>query len=165
MQFFISEDITYVSNFSKDEISQRIAEKIEPEKMFRITNRSAKPYEGMISGQTFKIMRIIGYRNPYRPVIIGLITEGTDHTTIKVHMRLSVSVKIFLCIFSTIIVIAGLLFVLQAFSSEGFNAALFIPPGMLWFMFFLTSRFFKYERYISKQDLQVIFGARDPIKQ
>lgn len=107
-------NLTYKTHLSKEEIIKKLSDRIEPRQWIRMSSifadNSHQPYEGTISENTFKVNRIIGYRNSFLPHIKGKIEESQDSTLIHIKMRLHPLVTIFLCIWSLLMVLGGLVF-------------------------------------------------------
>ena len=116
------ENFTLKSNLGVEELKRRIAEHIESRKVFRLSfgkNRLAKPYEGEIKKNTFRISRIINYRNSFLPLITGHIGNGADETVIIVRMRMFVFTIVFMSLWMGIAGLVGILFLWFAiFSPE-----------------------------------------------
>ena len=163
MKYLPRENITYKTKLNEDEVIKRLLNFIEPEKTFSfgiISSGSIKSYEGQINGQTFKIKRIIGYRNSFLPIINGIIEKDYDgETTIKVKMRLQIFIIVFLFIWCGGAGLIGIAFLTQAFDGSEFNPAILIPFGMLILVYALVMGAFKFESNKSKKDLQSILEA------
>lgn len=162
MKFLPIENIIYKTKLKEDEIIKELTKNIEPKKAIRFcffNNNSTKPYEGLISGQTFRMTRIICYRNSFLPRIKGSIEKNYDGLTIKVKMKLNLSTIFFLCIWCGVVGFICLAILLQAFRYSKFEPAFIGPFVMLVFAYALTMGAFKYESNISKKDLQKIFQA------
>ncbi|MCC3407991.1 MAG: hypothetical protein JGK17_20855 [Microcoleus sp. PH2017_10_PVI_O_A] len=86
------ESLTITTSLTFSEVLQRLDEVVTPPKLFRITlpfgPPPAKPYEGTISGNTFKINRIITGRNSFLPIIKGEIYSQPFGCSIKIKMSL-----------------------------------------------------------------------------
>ncbi len=134
---------------------------MEPEKTFRFNlfQKTAKPYEGKIDGRTFQIRRLIRYRNSFRPEIKGEISPDVNGTTINVKMRLHMAVIVFICFWCGFVIYAFFGFLQEARTDPKFMAFLFIPAGMLLFVYILTIAAFSHESSKSKKDLQQLFEA------
>lgn len=161
MKFLPFENITYKTHLKEDELINRLSEHVESEKRFRFGmfgSGSSKLYEGEISGLTFNLKRIISYRNSFLPRIHGVIEKEMDGSTIKVKMRLSTFVIVFLCFWFGVVGLACIALISEASHLE-FNPAMLIPFGMLGFAYLMTIGGFKYESIKSKKHLQTLFEA------
>jgi hypothetical protein len=57
------------------------------------------PFHGNVAGHTFKISRVIRYRNSFLPVILGNIADRAyGVTTVRVRMRLPLFAMIFMAV-------------------------------------------------------------------
>lgn len=117
------------------------------------------PYEGSINGSSFKINRIIGYRNSFLPIINGVIEKDFNGTKIKVKMRLHTFVIVFMFIWFGGVGIGCLAFLPMIFNSQDFESMVLIPFGMLIFGYALVTGGFKYESIKSKKYLAQLFEA------
>ncbi len=162
MKYFPTENLIFRTKLNESEVLSRLSNCIEPEKTFRFSlfgGGSSKAYEGQVYGQNFDIKRIIGYRNSFQPNISGIISHDFNGVFVKVKMRLSIFVIVFLCIWCGFVGIAFIVFLLSSFGSHKFNPAMLIPLGMLTFVYLLTMVCFKFESHKSKKDLQKILEA------
>jgi len=101
MKFTPFEKFIIKSNINVLELSSYLLNKTEPKKHFRIKRNNKKPYEGKIEKNSFKINRIINYRNPFLPIIKGqFITQNNKGTNIKISMRVKPFVLLFMIFWS-----------------------------------------------------------------
>jgi len=70
---------------------------IEPKKIFRFFSKH-KTFEGELTQDGFKVMRIISHRNSFLPVITGKFIAGQSGSTISIKMRLHAFTSAFLCV-------------------------------------------------------------------
>jgi hypothetical protein len=162
MKYLPLENITFKSKLKEAELINRLLNEIEPEKTFRFGmfgRDSTKTYSGHIKEQTFEIKRIISYRNSFLPRISGIVINEFDRTIIKVKMRLSIFVIIFLCLWSSGVGLLCLTVLPEKIRNSGVDFSILIPIGMLLFLYALTMAGFKFESNKSKKDLQKIFEA------
>ncbi|MCW3090548.1 MAG: hypothetical protein JWP81_1617 [Ferruginibacter sp.] len=91
------ENYTLITRLTTADVQKRLSDNIEPNKAYRFNpfGENIKPYEGVISGNTFTINRIIHYRNSFLPIITGQIADDAGKTCIKIKMRLHLLVLIF----------------------------------------------------------------------
>jgi hypothetical protein len=93
------ERLTIPTTLAFSEVLERLDEVVEPPKMFRMNllfRRPDKPYEGTISGNTFKINRIIRGRNSFLPTVEGEIHPESGGCSIQIKMSLHKFVIIFM---------------------------------------------------------------------
>jgi hypothetical protein len=110
MNFLPYENLTYKTHLSKEEVLKKLSNKVEPKRGI-FPDNGYQPYEGTISENTFKIKRIIGYRNLFLPYIKGKIEESQDSTLIHIKMRLHPFVIVILCIWSLFMALGVLVFI------------------------------------------------------
>jgi len=150
------------------EVVTRITNDIEPRKTFRLTvfyNKPTKPYEGEIVGTSFKIRRIIRYRNSFLPVIMADISTGLDKTEVTIRMRPAIAVLIFsfiwlgavglACIGISIAAIRNMQHVIQ----HGFSSGMVIPYIMFVFGYLLILIGYRPEAKKSKDFLKSVLEA------
>lgn len=162
MKYLPIENITYKTRLKEEELIRRLSETIEPKKIFRFGifgRNSTKTYEGQIIGKTFKIRRIIRYRNSFLPRIKGIIENDHEGMSIHVKMRLHAFITVFICLWWGGAVFAFIAFLIQESEKSEISAALFLPLGMLLFAYILTLGGFKFESNKAKNDLKRIFEA------
>lgn len=162
MKFLPYEHIIYKTRLKEEEIIRRLSDCIEPEKTFRIRFigiRSKKPYEGEINGLSFRMNRIINYRNSFLPRITGVIEKEFDGLRINVKMRLHIFVLVFLCVWCVGVGLGSLVFLTLAINHLVHVPMALIPLGMLVFSYLLTMGAFKFESIKSKKYLQEILEA------
>jgi len=130
---------------NKEEILRRISKNIEQEQTFRFSwgNRE-KSYEGGIDGNTFRMKRLIGYRNSFLPVLIAKIESSGGKSVLKVKMRLIHFVLGFMIFWMSGVFLGLLAFGIKSIFDE-FTPAVLVPLGMLLFGYLLTTLPFKYE--------------------
>ncbi len=100
MLFLPFESLTIKTNLNPDQVRERLSNVIEPPKRFRssgiFSKRSSKPYEGTISGNRFRINKIINYQNSFLPIIKGKIYPQVISCSINVTLKLHIFVLIFI---------------------------------------------------------------------
>ena len=69
-----------------EDFVRALADEVEPMRLIRFSN--CRPYQCEVSHASFRIRRIIYYRNPVRPVITGRVMKCGNETRIHVEMRL-----------------------------------------------------------------------------
>src|SRR5262245_20489738 len=88
--------LTLYTQLHRDEVYRRLAAVVEPTRWRNPFSRDHKPYEGKISPNGFKILRIIRHRDSFRPVIIGNVRSERVGSAIEVVLRLHVVVAAFM---------------------------------------------------------------------
>jgi hypothetical protein len=108
------------TRFSQNVALGKIGALVESRQIVRSPfSKEHKPFEGEIEGFTFKISRIIHYRNNFLPILIGQIQDDLDAATVKVIARPNVLASI---------LVPGLLLApifLIIFAAETVNVGLF----------------------------------------
>ncbi len=143
------ESLTITTSLTFSEVVNRLDEVVTPPKFFRINipfgAPPAKPYEGTISDNTFKISRIITGRNSFLPMIEGEIYSKPFGCSIKVRMSLHKIVLAFMILWLWTTGSIGM-FSLFAWFVEPSVGAIFVPIlGMFFFGWFLCLIPFKIE--------------------
>jgi len=88
--------LTLYTQLHPDEVYRRLAAIVEPTRWRNPFSRSHKPYEGKISPNGFKILRIIHHQDSFRPVVIGNIRSEGAGSAIELVLRLHVVVAVFM---------------------------------------------------------------------
>lgn len=157
MKYLPTENITYKTRLTEDEVLKRLEALIEPSTKFGLLGGMvSKNYEGQITPPSFAIKRIIRYQNSFLPRITGTLEFDHGGTRIHVKMRLPPVVAVFMGIWFVGVVLACI--VVLSYGSGG-SAFGLIPFGMLFFGYALTMIAFKFESNNSKKELQRIFEA------
>jgi hypothetical protein len=143
------ESLTITTSLTFSEVLHRLDEVVTPPKLFRITlpfgPPPAKPYEGTISGNTFKISRIITGRNSFLPIIEGDIYSQPFGCSIKIRMSLHKIVLAFMILWLWTTGSIGM-FALFAWFVEPSVGPIFLPIlGMFIFAWLLCLIPFKIE--------------------
>ncbi len=162
MKYLPFEHIIYKTKLNEEELLLRLESIIEEKKIFRFrlfNNNESKPYEGQVEGNTFKISRIINYRNSFLPVITGMVEKSFDHSTITVKMRLNLFVLIFLIVWFSITLFGSFALTIKFLSDMKFDPMYLIPFGMLIFGYLIAILPFKFESKKSKNDFKMLFEA------
>jgi hypothetical protein len=153
--FLPYEHLTITTYFSPEMARQKLAGVIEPRRMrFGLLSRGHhKPYQGEISGDQFKISRIIYYRNSFLPVISGKLEPDLKGARLDIKMSLHPVVLIFMAIWFGgvgLAIIATNFAAFSAFTQSGITAdtpffPLLIPGGMFIFGYLMVLGGFKFE--------------------
>jgi len=75
------------TKLSQEGSREKLAAIVEPRKMRWGFSRADKPFEGELDGHTFKISRVIGYRNSFLPVLVGNIRDDLDSSSLQITAR------------------------------------------------------------------------------
>ncbi|MFA8437036.1 MAG: hypothetical protein ACEPOZ_21225 [Marinifilaceae bacterium] len=156
MSFLPFENIEIKTQLTASQIKERISECIEPKKIFRSGKKNTKPYEGIITGNRFKIQRIINYRNSFLPQIKGHIIQTTYGAKVEIKMRLNIAVYIFMTFWLGGIGSVFLFLLFSSIDDKEFNPLILAPLGMILFGYVLSTGGFKSESNRSRKDLEKI---------
>jgi hypothetical protein len=168
------ENYTLTTKLTVEEIRNRMANKVEPKKNFRLklfSSTSSKPYEGYVTASAFKINRIISYRNSFLPIIGGQTYSVAGKTYIKIEMSILRWVIAFLIIILGFFIMGSMAFSSIFFSgSKGTSPEkfmlhplfLFLVPLFFYFVIYFS---FKFESKKSKEFLATLLEGEELIAQ
>ncbi len=163
MKFIPFEHLVYITDLSEQEIFTRLSEHVATKKFRIIRTHSIKQYEGHVrNDNTFKISRILKYRNSFQPKIEGKFQQSNNTVRIEVKMRLNLFVILFTIFWCSM---AFLFFIVQISSDAEWSFETFLPLFMLFFGYLMVLVGFKVESGRSKKDLSKIFEAEGMIDQ
>jgi hypothetical protein len=158
------ETIIIETSLTKEETIFNLTSNIEPEKTFRLWNKTdIKAFEGQLTTNEFEIKRIISYRNSFLPIIKGRIETIETGTRLTVNLRLHFAVMIFMAVWFGFI---GLFLMASLLSLEGSGGTFLFPLGMLLFGYALTMGGYLFESHRTKEILtdiikgQIVSNAR-----
>jgi hypothetical protein len=162
MLFLPFENLTITTSLNQNQVRERLLNVIEPPKALRSSWKfsalSTKPYQGLISGNTFKINRIINHRNSFLPVIEGKIYPEVMGCTIKVKMQLHIAVILFLLFWFGNLLPAGLVLAASFFTDTSAEPLPGLTPLLMCLGAYLTCMIaFKVEARNSKDFLEKLF--------
>lgn len=143
------ENYTLITDLSRDDALKRLEKLIEPLQPIRIRalkSKRNKSYEGIIEGNNFKVIRIIGYGNSFVPTIIGQINKESKGSRVEIKMRPK---KIVIALFLFLFLLFTIFFIM------GWDLICYVVA--LLFMYLLAIILFKTESRRSKTDLNNIF--------
>ena len=165
MLFAPFERLTIETPLTPEEVHQRLAEVIEPKRMFRFFSGNHKPYQGKLNDDRFEVTRIIHYRNSFLPVIKGEIRPGLGGSVVDITMHPHIFVIVFMIIWFGI---AGSLFfgllctaLVSIWHSTGERTAdlvgVIFPAGFFVFGYVMVMGGFKFESVKSKAFFRELF--------
>jgi len=153
----------HVSTLPPLEVMQRLQEHVRPVPTFSLrllSSKAEKSYEGSVSGNTFSIQRVIGYRNSFLPWITGTIHAAENGSLIQVRMRPRVFVLVFMSIWMGIIGLVFLSGVITLINGHRQMVGMVaIASLMLLFGYGLTMLAFKYESGRSRKELEKLLSG------
>ncbi|WMW80071.1 hypothetical protein RF679_15665 [Undibacterium cyanobacteriorum] len=166
MKFLPYEKIKIKSHLSSAEVLQRLDKVIEPRRYFRFLEKSSKPYEGKIEGARFDASRILQYRNPFRPKIVGDVQVESQGCTINLTMRPDAWVIAFMVLFLGSIAISFLAALVPVMTSLGEigtekRLSLLSSLAMLTLLHIFFLALFKFESAKSKDFFQDLLNAEN----
>ncbi len=115
-------------------------------------------FSGTLEGNSFKIQRIIKYRNSFLPVIHGKVYNSDKNTEVSITMTPSLSTSLFLVFWLGIAGYPLFLFVLGG-EIETFKAI--FSTGMLGFGYLLATIGFGFEANRAEKELMGMFSERE----
>jgi hypothetical protein len=167
--FLPYEHLTITTYFSPEMARQKLAGVIEPRRMrFGLLSRGHhKPYQGEISGDQFKISRIIYYRNSFLHVISGKLEPDLKGTRLDIKMGLHPFVVVFMAVWFGgvgLAVMATSFAAFSAFTQGGGRAVtplfpFLIPWGMLIFGYLMVIAGFKFEATKAETFFRELFAG------
>ena len=169
MKYLPFENFVLTTSLSVDEVRNRLSNNIEPRKGSFISaskTNTSKPYTGSILNNTFKIYRIINYKNSFLPVITGEITQAWGKTEITIKMKPVLFVLIFMAFWLgtvgivCIVILVAAILDFKDIIHNGFSPPVLIPFGMFIFGYLLVTLGFKYESSTSKKFLKTLLDAQ-----
>lgn len=123
---FPSRQFDLDTELTQAEIVERLRAIVEPGSAFRASfKRTNKLFAGDVSSDGFKIRRLKSYPNPHFPVVIGRLEPLPVGTRIKITMRLTRSIQVFIVIWSVAMVFACVPFLSPLSSSTKHGVSFF----------------------------------------
>ncbi len=86
------------TSLTLEETITALKAQVEPKKWMRWFSRDHAIFEGDISRDGFKIVRIIHYRNSFMPVIRGTFKQSQNGINVMIRMGLHPFVMAFMCV-------------------------------------------------------------------
>ena len=142
-------------------IVESLKPKIDPRKLFRFSSDHAY-FQGNISLNGFKLSRIIHYRNPCLPIILGRFLPKVSGTKVVIKMRLHVLITAFMSIWFGGVGLGCFLVLNYVFTGKKpISLLLFIPFLMLFIGWAMISGWFWFEAKKQKPMLVELFNDLD----
>lgn len=153
------EKITYRTRLSKNQVLDRLNTNIEPKRIFNLFGKPyTRLYTGIVRDDSFKIERVIQYRNSFRPVITGNVYTDYKGTAIDVKMKMVTPVLVLTTIWFIGILI-GCIATTIMMMNDGVTIPMLIPHLLLVLGIVMVTGGFKMETSKSKNDLSNILEA------
>lgn len=155
------ESFTITTYLSFDEVIEKLADAIEPPRrgINWTRNLPSKPYRGILSANSFKMSRVISYRNSFLPVIEGRIEPQPEGCLIRISLRLHEFVMAFMIIWLSNVGGIGFLGLIAFIADPKSAAWALIPFGMFLFGYLLCTIPFNLEAKTAKADLTQLLGG------
>jgi len=114
-------------------VIQALSDAVDPPRSSWL-DLGSRPFEGTVTGAEFRIYRVIGYRNSFRPQISGTAAPDGHGSRVSVTMSLHAAVAVFMGIWLGIVFwVCVAFFIAVLEGSVPFEPPLLVPPGMLLF--------------------------------
>jgi hypothetical protein len=124
-----------------NEVVRRLAAAVDP-KPFSADYRL---YQGEIASKNFKIRRIINYRNPFRPTVVGHVQEDGTGTVIEATLRLNLFMIAYMAVLFAFVILVGTVITTQVLAAREHPAFGLIPTTMLIFGYLMMQGGFAFE--------------------
>ncbi len=139
--------ITLESSLPVVYVLKRVEQAVEPRRLWRFS-RVHRDFEGMVSRSTFKITRIIHYRNSFLPIIVGKVQPRLEGgTRVEITMRLNRAVAAFMILWAgaPLAILVYFLFFVGGSARANAGGALAISFGMVCFGYLICAGGFNFE--------------------
>ena len=131
--------------YSPEQLQNLLAQAVMPRRSWAERFRpAAKPFEGEVTADGFRISRSINYRNSFLPVITGRFSASDRGTRIEIRMSLHPAVVIFAFVWLSGVGSCALISVGSWFTGN-FETGSLIPPAMLVFFYVMVMGGFQWE--------------------
>ena len=138
------------TRLEQESARQKLAEIVEPRKLMRFgLSRNHNLFEGEIEGTSFKISRIIHYRNSFLPILVGQIQDDLDASTLRIVARPHWFVILLWVFFAVAVASGGLL--------AGDRSEVWVILPVFLFFYVVPTAAFHFELYKVKKLLQEKF--------
>ena len=136
------------------QVRERLMENVGAQSFWDIfSSAEEKPFTGKVEENTFRIYRIIHYRNSFLPILNGVFEHHPTGTRISVKMRLHIFVMMFLLVWIGAAISFAFPFTAVAFWAEIGQAGVMVGVVLL-----MTYAGFWFEAKKSKKEFLEIFG-------
>lgn len=162
MKLLLYHTLTLDSRLTPDEIYGRLQYYVTKRENMLISFTKKLPqhtFEGNYDDESFRIRKIIHYRNSFLPILHGTYWRNGTHTRIQIKMRLLPFLYI---IFPLMVAIAiGSFFQLKSSKPNATLPELALPIIILFIIYFLILGFFIFEVWRAKKDMLRLFEAEE----
>jgi hypothetical protein len=152
--------LVFNSPLSREELTRRLAREVSESRWgFAFFERREELFEGTITGEGFKISRIIRYRNSFLPVIQGNFSPTARGVRVDVTLRLHGGVLAFSVVWLSFVVLGIVSVASEVLRSRQLGQGSLIPFGMLTFFYLLVTLSFGFEARKARKLLSEVFEA------
>jgi hypothetical protein len=142
-------------------VLQALSDAVAPPRSLRL-GLGRDPFEGTVTGTEFRIHRIIGYRNSFRPQISGTVAPDGQGSRISITMRLHAVVAVFMAIWFGGVFMVGVAFTAATLAGGASVELALFPLAMLLFGGLLCLGGFSYEARKAERLIMLLVQAEPP---
>jgi hypothetical protein len=149
------------TNEPVDDMINKLNNILEPHKLFQSSITTDKKYAGIITNDKFRIYRIIGYWNPFRPIIDGLFIKSNNYNKVIITMKFNSNAiinLIFITLLTLLLSSVAIIFIMENSTTRLYS--------IIWLLIIIIFDLFQYMiyRYECKKaikDLSILFNSKD----
>lgn len=147
-----------------DVVLQRLAAEVEPRRWFRspFGKTPHKRFEGEITGERFRVNRIIGYRNSFLPQVAGSVRSDGLATVLEATLMLHPVVAVFMLFWLGAVGLGGLGLLAQLATPGEHSWLALAPTGMFVFGYLLMQLAYLAEARPAKRFLEEVTREGGP---
>jgi len=143
------------------EVRARLAAAVEPKRRLRLGGGRC-PFEGEVEGDSFRVSRVINYRNSFLPHVRGRVVPAAAGSRIEGSMALHPAVLAFIAVWCGLVLLIGV-GVWGAMLADGrWRPGALVPLGMLAFLWALSAGAFTVEARRARAMLGQIVAPAGP---
>ena len=151
--------LVFNSPLSREELIRRLAREVSKSRWGLLFDRRRELFEGTITGEGFKISRIIRYRNSFLPVIQGNFSNTAKGVRVDVTLRLHRAVLVFSAVWLSFAVLGIVAVASKVLRSRQLGEERLVPFAMLAFFYLLVTLSFGFEARKARRLLSEVFEA------
>ena len=161
MNFIPFERATFKTRLPISDAKNNLEKELLPQQGFTVRNNAttSKKFEGITTGNEFKMKRIIDYRNSFLPQIHLKLQQELSDVSVNVTFKLMPFVSIFISLWLLIVFVTGTVLLIAPNNEDtdaGFAFGKFIPIIMFIFGYLMLFLAFNYEVNKAKKELKQI---------
>lgn len=154
-RLFPFERVSFPSDASAQELLRRLEAAVEPTAWLRNPfSTQHKPFQGKVTGNTFKLSRIIHYRNSFLPTVSGTVREAGSGAVLEATLGLHPVVAVFMTLWLGFAGVLALALGVGLVSRGENPLPALVPTGMFLFGYLLSQGAFLFEAKKAKQFLE-----------